>query len=158
VGRVLLLRAFKSDSASGLSRVLRHVTSARRAAGRPIVCFMIVDPEAEVPSDAGRAALQRTTLSLLDYCESLTLIVEGSALHQTLLRASLRGMASTPGVQASRVRVVEDLQMAAKMAAEPGLMLQDLVRRGSDQIVWLVGDSVVVPQRWGLAFHDRRRT
>ena len=135
MGRVLLLGGFKSESASGLSRALRHVTSARRTASRQIVCFMIVDPEAELPSEAGREALQRTTVSLLEYCESLTLIVEGNELRQTLLRAVLRGMA-TPGGQSSRVRVVEDLRVAARLAAEPDLVLPELVRRGREAGVW----------------------
>ncbi len=141
VGRVFLVRAFKTENAGDLSRVIRQVTSARREAGRPILCFMIVDPEAELPTDAGREAMQRTTLSLLNYCESVTLIIEGNELRQTLLRTVLRGMATTLGGQPTRVRVVEQLQAAARLAGETELMLAQLIRLGREAGVWSSGAS-----------------
>ena|SRR5260221_5998013 len=135
VGRVFLSRAFKSDSAAELSRVLRQVASARQQAGRPLLCLMVVDPEAEIPSEAGRAAIQRTTLSLLNYCESLTLIVEGNGLEQSLLRTVLRGMA-TSGGKSLRLRVVEHLEAAARLADDPELVLSKLERLGREAGVW----------------------
>ena len=135
LGRVFLSRAFKNESAGDLSRVLRQVASARREAGRPILCFMVVDPEAEVPSEAGRAVMQRATLSLLNYCESLTLVVEGNELKRTLLRTVYRGMA-TLGGQSLRIRVVDHLEAAARLAGEPELELPELERRGREAGVW----------------------
>jgi len=135
VGRVLLSRGFQSDSEVDLSRVLRVVANARREAGRPIVCFMVVDPDADVPSEAGRAAMQRASVSLLNYCESLTLIVEGNELKTTLLRTVLRGMA-TIGQKALRIRVVDQLEAALRIAAEPEVVLDELERRGREAGVW----------------------
>jgi hypothetical protein len=135
VGRVFLSRGFSDESEADLSRLLRQVATARREVGRPIVCFMIVDPNAEVPSEAGRAAMQRTSVSLLNYCESLTLIVEGNSLERTLLRAILRGMVML-GKQTPRIRVVDQLEAAARLVAEPELELHELERRGRSAGVW----------------------
>lgn len=135
VGRVLLSRGFSDESEAALSRMLRQVASARREAGRPIVCFMIVDPDAEVPSEAGRAAMQRASVLLLNHCESLTLIVEGNGLERTLLRAVFRGMVML-GKQSLRIRVVDQLEAAARLVAEPELELRELERRGRSAGVW----------------------
>jgi hypothetical protein len=135
LGRVFLARGFKGESEGDLSRLLRLVANARREAGRPIVCFMVVDPDAEVPSEAARAAMQRASVSLLNYCESLTLIVEGNELKRTLTRTVLRGMA-TLGQKTLRIRVVDQLKEAARLAGDPELVLQELERRGRDVGVW----------------------
>lgn len=135
VGRVLLSRGFSDDREADLSRLLRQVATARREVGRPIVCFMIVDSDAEVPSEAGRAAMQRASVSLLNYCESLTLIVEGNGLKRTLLRTVFRGMVML-GKQTLRIRVVDQLEAAARLVAEPELELQELERRGRSAGVW----------------------
>lgn len=140
LGRVLLSRGFKGESEADLSRVVRLVAGARREAGRPIVCFMVVDADAEVPSEAGRAALQRASVSLLNYCESLTLIVEGNELKRTLLRTVLRGMAPL-GQAPLRIRVVDQLEAAARIAADPELALDELERRGRKAGVWSVPAS-----------------
>ncbi|HXK16164.1 MAG TPA: hypothetical protein VNG33_00070, partial [Polyangiaceae bacterium] len=86
LGRVFLARAFDGNSGADLSRLIRQVASARREAGKPILCLMIVDPSTELPSEEKRTAMQRTLVSLLNYCDSLTLILEGNELRQTLLR------------------------------------------------------------------------
>jgi hypothetical protein len=135
VGRVLLSRGFSDEREADLSRLLRQVAAARREVGRPIVCFMIVDSDAEVPSEAGRAAMQRASVSLLNYCESLTLIVEGNGLKRTLLRTVFRGMVML-GKQTLRIRVVDQLEAAARLVAEPELELQELERRGRSAGVW----------------------
>jgi hypothetical protein len=145
LGRVFLSRAFKSESAGDLSRVLRQVAGARREAGRPILCFMIVDPDAEVPSEAGRQTLHRATVSLLNYCESLTLVVEGDALKRTLIRTVLRGMA-TLGGNSLRIRVVDHLEAAARLAGEPELELPELQRRGLEAGVWDLPSAVVASE------------
>lgn len=135
LGRVLLSRGFKGASEGDLSRLIRLVAHARREAGRSIVCFMIVDPDAEMPSEATGAAMQRASVSLLNYCESLTLIVEGNELKSILLRASLRGMA-TLGGNTLRIRVVDQLETAVRLAGDPELVLQELERRGRNAGVW----------------------
>ena len=135
MGRVFLSRAFKTDSSAELSRVLRQVAGARQQVGRPLLCLIVVDPEAVLPSEAGRLAIQRATLSLLNYCESLTLIVEGNELQQSLLRTALRGMATIAG-KSVRLRVVEHLQAAARIVDDPGLVLPELERLGREAGVW----------------------
>jgi hypothetical protein len=133
LGRVFLSRAFKSQSAGDWSRVLRQVASARREASRPILCFMVVDPDAEVPLEADRVAMQRAMASLLNYCESLTLVVAGNELKRSLLRTVLRGMATQGG---QRIKVVDHLEAAARLAGEPELELPELERRGREAGVW----------------------
>jgi hypothetical protein len=118
VGRVFLSRAFDDESTRELSRVLRQLAEARREAGHPVLCWLLVDPETDVPKPAARAAMLQVTTSMLTHCESLTLIVVGDGLRQTLLRTALRGM-TTLGRHTLRARVVDSLEAAARMAGAP---------------------------------------
>lgn len=153
LGRVFLSRGFKGESEGDLSRLLRLVASARREAGRPIVCFMLVDPDAEVPCEAALAAMQRASASLLTYCESLTLIVEGDELKRSLIRTVLRGMA-TLGPKPLRIRVVEQLEAAARIAGDPDLVLDELERRGREAGVWLAPASAAAGPTPALRLDD----
>jgi hypothetical protein len=107
--------------------VLRQLAEARREAGHPLLCWLLVDPETEVPKPAARAAMLQVTSSLLTHCESLTLIVAGDGLGQTLLRTALRGM-TTLGRHTLRARVVDSLEAAARMAGDPPIDLAALER------------------------------
>ena len=129
VGRVFLSRAFDDESTRELSRVLRQLAEARREAGHPVLCWLLVDPETEVPKPAARAAMLQMTTSLLTHCESLTLIVAGDGLGQTLLRTALRGM-TTLGRHTLRARVVDSLEAAVRMAGDPEIDLVALERAG----------------------------
>lgn len=126
VGRVLLAR-FLGGGQADLSRMLRQAADARKEAGQPILLWAVVASEAELPSQSAQEALQRTAVSLLNYCEALTLIVPGSEVRQTLLRSTLRGMATLIS-KALRVRVVQDFNAAARAAGDPALVAADLER------------------------------
>jgi hypothetical protein len=145
VGRVFLCRALGDESTLELSRVLRRVSEARREAGRPLLCWLVVDPQANVPSAAAGAALLKLTSSLLNHCESLTLIVIGDGLGQTLLRTSLRGLTTRP--QTLRVRVVDGLEAAARIAGDPSIDLAQLDRaaRSAGIVASLAPDALASP-------------
>lgn len=129
-GRVLLSRVVGGGNAD-LSRLLRLAAEARRTLGRPILLWAVIDQNAELPPASAQEALQRTTTSLLNYCDSVTLIVPGSDIHQTLARSTWRGMATLVS-RAGRVRVVEDFSGAAKVAADPELVTSELERAARD--------------------------
>lgn len=130
VGRVFLSRAFAGESPAELLRAVRLASMARRDAGQPIICFIVVDRDAEPPSEEARAALRRATQSLLGYCEFLAFIVEGAEVRQTLLRSMLRSMTTGLGGQPSRVRVVDSLEAAARSTGGTNLISEELLRQG----------------------------
>lgn len=122
VGRVFCARALGS---ADLARLVRQLAGARREAGRAILCWLLVDPSADVPSAEERAALGRATSGLLGYCEALTLIISGNGLQTSLLRSALRSIV-TQGGHTLRVRIVDDLEAAFRCAVEPGATLAEL--------------------------------
>jgi hypothetical protein len=132
VGRVFCARALGGVDRADLSRLVRQVAGARREAGRAILCWLLVDPSADVPSAEQRAELGRATSALLGYCEALTLIIGGNSLQTSLLRSALRSIV-TQGGHTLRVRIVDDFEAAFRSAVEPGAGLVDLeqaARRG----------------------------
>jgi hypothetical protein len=130
VGRVFLSRAFAGESPAELLRAVRLASMARRDARQPIICFIVVDRDAELPSEEARAALRRAAQSLLGYCEFLAFIVEGAEVRQTLLRSMLRSMTTGVGSQPSRVRVVDSLEAAARTTGGAELLSEELLREG----------------------------
>ena len=131
VGQVFLSRVTLADNAVEWSRLVRQVSAARRQAMQPISCCVVLDPNAELPSQDRREDVLRATLALLNYCRNLTFVVSGNSLHTTLLRSALRA-AITHGGQAPRVRVVEDFDSAMRLAADPELCVPD-IRRAAEQ-------------------------
>jgi hypothetical protein len=125
VGRVFLARAAVSESARERSQVLRRLSEARREAAHPILCWLILDARGDVPSAAASSAVLPLVGSLLNLCESLTLIVIGDGLEQRLLRATLRGLTRA---HILRVRVVDSLDAAAKIAGDPAIDVAQLER------------------------------
>lgn len=126
VGRVFLSSVLGAESLGDLSRNLRQTAEARREE-QPLLCWLFIDPETPIPGPEDRLALQKTALSLLSHCESLTLIVEGDGIQQSLLRATLRGIVTQVG-QTQRMRVVEGLEAAARSAADPSIELSTVLR------------------------------
>jgi hypothetical protein len=125
VGRVLLSRGFAARNAADLSRIMRLAADSFRAAAQPLLLWVVVDPEAEVPSRDAQHAMQRAVVSLLNYCQSVTLVVGGTGVRETLVRTTLRGM-TTLGGNALRVRVAEDFAAAARAAGDPELDVAEL--------------------------------
>jgi hypothetical protein len=128
---VYIARAVASANEAELSRLVRSVAEARRGATRPVVCLLLVVAETELPSALGRQALQRTLVILANYCESVAFVVSGSGVERSLLRTLLRGVVSASG-QATKVRVVEDVEGLARASSDPGLASATLARLVAD--------------------------
>jgi hypothetical protein len=130
-GNVYIARAVASANEAELSRLVRSVAEVRRGAGCPVVCLLLVAAETEVPSLAGRHALQRTLAILGNYCESVAFVVDGSGLERALLRTLLRGIVTASGC-ASKVRVVEGVEGLVRSSSDPGIASAALTRLIAD--------------------------
>jgi formate-dependent phosphoribosylglycinamide formyltransferase (GAR transformylase) len=68
------------------------------------------------------------TSSLLSYCESITFILPGAEVRQTLLRTALRSLAIKTGGKTSSVRVAESFAPVMRAARDAGLPVAALER------------------------------
>ncbi len=145
VGHVLLWRLIGAGNAD-LSRMIRQAAAAWRDVGRPILLWAVLEQQADLPSPSVQAALLRAATSLVNYCESVTLIVPGNEVGQILVRSTLRGLSMTSLVSKTmRIRVVEDFAAAAKAAGDPTLVATELERAAEEAgILGLVAGSLRV--------------
>lgn len=115
VDRVFFVRWSRVETRDVL-QVQHEVEQARKRIGEPLVYVGIVPAASELPSDAVRKAMMDTMASMLEQCEVIHLVIEGSGFRQTIIRSFTAGILLVAG-RRGRIVIDETLEEAVHAAA-----------------------------------------
>lgn len=113
-----------------LRRVDLAVAELHKRLGKPCLYLAIVPADAEAPSNEMRSAMIAGMSGMLEHCESIHFVIEGSGFKHTVLRSALAGILLVAG-RRGRVFVHTTVQdalqaVAAHVKLEPSSILRTL--------------------------------
>ncbi len=113
VERVYLVR-WEVPAAEDVQRILTEVANHHVRVGKKLYFVAVTTPESTAPDDATRRALGENLPKLLEWCESLHLVIEGKGFSATVRRAVAAGLFMVSGKRKSMF-VHEDIWAALEM-------------------------------------------
>jgi hypothetical protein len=113
-----------------LRRIDFAIAELHKKLGKPCIYLAIVPQDAETPSNEMRSAMIAGMTAMLEHCESIHFVIEGSGFKHTVLRSALAGILLVAG-RRGRVFVHTTVQdalqaFAAHAKLEPSSILRSL--------------------------------
>ena len=116
LGRLFLVRRRPGQTQADIDNILRRLESEHRAVGKQLFYVALVRPERQLPDQVERAAIEAATPKILEFCESISVVIEGHGILVGLMRAVVRTMM----VMASRYEKVRIHASLAEALASLG--------------------------------------
>lgn len=89
-----VIRWIQTPTRAAVEAVGREFDAARRAAGVPLALWIVIPADqVDLPPPDARAAFQSSSRGIFDQCSAVDMILLGSGVRVSLMRAALRAMA-----------------------------------------------------------------
>lgn len=93
-GHHLVIRWTATPTVATVNRLHVEIDAARKAAGAPLVCFVVIPTDnVDLPGSEARQVFQTRQRELFEQSESVDIVLVGDTLRASLTRTTLRAMA-----------------------------------------------------------------
>lgn len=116
-----VIRWIQTPTRAAVEAVRRDFEAARRAAGVPLALWIVIPADqVDLPPPDARAAFQSSSRAIFDQCASVDMLILGSGVKVSLMRAALRAMAVvTRTAKVITVHASADEAIAARRPPPP---------------------------------------
>lgn len=80
-----------------LRRIQSDVADLHKKMGRPCIYLALVPEDSETPSNQVRSAMIDSMAKMLEHCETIHFVIEGSGFKHTVLRSAMAGILLVAG-------------------------------------------------------------
>lgn len=92
-GHHVVIRWEQTPTAASAKQLHRDVDAAFKAAGAPLVCFIVIPTDnVDIPGPEARQVLQTRQQEIFDRTASIDMVLVGSSIGASLIRTTLRAM------------------------------------------------------------------
>ena len=132
LGRLHLMR-WGTPTLDDTNRLVLEVQRAHKSLKQPLIGVAIVPADAEPPRDDVRSAMVKRLDDLLQCCERMYFVMEGSGFRQSVMRSVLAGLLLAAGKR-GRITVHSDVVTTlALVAPQIGYTIEEIVAHSRAQ-------------------------